>query len=135
MNLKRLTIGKAEIHKKGWGEEVWIINNDKYCGKLLKFNKGASFSDHYHINKDEAWYVLEGTLELRYYNLANADRIVEQLHSGAVVHVPPSTPHQLVALEASVVIEVSTPHEESDSYRIGKGDSQKKKSARVKKRI
>ena len=135
MNPKRLTIGKAEIHKKGWGEEVWIINNDKYCGKLLKFNKGASFSDHYHINKDEAWYVLEGTLELRYYNLANADRIVKRLGVGSVVHVPPNTPHQLVALEASTVIEVSTPHEESDSYRIGKGDSQKKKSARVKKRI
>ncbi len=123
---KRLTIGKAESHKKGWGEELWIINNDKYCGKLLKFNKGATFSDHYHINKDEAWYVLEGKLQLRHYNLANADRLAVELKPGDVVHIPPSTPHQLVALEASIIIEVSTPHEEADSYRIGKGDSQKK---------
>src|SRR3989344_90655 len=126
MNPKRLTIGKAETHKKGWGEELWIINNDKYCGKLLKFNKGATFSDHYHINKDEPWYVLERTLELRYYNLVNDDRPTKVLKPGAVVHIPPSTPHQLAALEASTILEVSAPHEESDSYRIGKGDGQKK---------
>ena len=122
----RLTISKAAHHPKGWGEEIWIINNDKYCGKLLTFNKGAKFSDHYHINKDEAWYVLEGKLELRFYNLANADRKEVTLGPGSVVHIPPSTPHQLVAHEKSVVIEVSTPHDEADSYRIGKGDSQKK---------
>lgn len=121
----RLTVSSAKIYPKGWGEEVWIINNDKYCGKLLKFNKGAAFSDHYHISKDEAWYVLEGRLELRYYNLANADRLVVELGPGSVVHIPPSTPHQLVAHEVSVVIEVSTPHDEADSYRIGKGDSQR----------
>lgn len=106
---------------------MWIINTDQYCGKLLKFNKGAIFSDHYHINKDEAWYVLEGKLELRYYNLVNADRVIKTLKRGDVVHIPPSTPHQLKALEPSVIIEVSTPHDEADSYRIGKGDSQKKK--------
>lgn len=122
----RLKIGKAERHPKGWGEEIWLINNDKYCGKLLKFNPGASFSDHYHIEKDETWYVLEGALELRYYDLSNADRMVQKLGPGDVVHIPPSTPHQLIAIEASTVIEVSTPHNEADSYRIGKGDSQKK---------
>ena len=122
----RLNISKAENHPKGWGNEIWIINNDKYCGKLLKFNKGAMFSDHYHIIKDETWYVLEGKLELRYYNLANADKIVAELGPGNVVHIPPNTPHQLIANEASVIIEVSTPHDEADSYRIGKGDSQKK---------
>ncbi|MDO8408434.1 MAG: cupin domain-containing protein [bacterium] len=122
----RLAITKAETHTKGWGEEVWIINTDTYCGKLLKFKKGAMFSDHYHINKDETWYVLEGRLELRSYNLANADRLVTQLGPGSVVHIPPHTPHQLLAHEVATIIEVSTPHDEADSYRIGKGDSQKK---------
>ncbi len=126
MTNPRLTITTAEHHPKGWGEEVWIINTDKYCGKLLKFAKGAMFSDHYHINKDETWYVLEGKLELRYYDLSNADRIVTELVPGSVVHIPPNTPHQLVAHESAIVIEVSTPHDEADSYRIGKGDSQKK---------
>ena len=121
-----LEILQAEIHPKGWGAEIWIINNEKYCGKLLKFNKGAMFSDHFHKNKDETWYVLDGKLELRHYNLENADRLISELGPGSVVHIPPSTPHQLIALEPSIVVEVSTPHEESDSYRIAKGDSQKK---------
>lgn len=127
MDTKRLTISQVTHHPKGWGEEVWIINNEKYCGKLLKFNKGATFSDHYHITKDEAWYVLEGKLELRYYDLANADRLTVELMPGGVVHIPPSTPHQLVALEASTIIEVSTWDDPTDNYRIGKGDSQIKR--------
>lgn len=125
--MKDIRILKPEKHKKGWGEEVWIINTDKYCGKLLKFNKGALSSDHFHAVKDETWYILEGKLELRHYNLANADRLVKVLKPGDVVHIPPSMPHQLVALEPSTIIEVSTTHDEADSYRITKGDSQKKK--------
>ena len=127
MDTKRLTITEVTHHKKGWGEEVWIINNEKYCGKLLKFNKGAIFSDHYHIVKDETWYVLEGKLELRYYDLANADRLTTEITPGSVVHIPPNTPHQLVALEASTILEVSTWDDPADNYRIGKGDSQNKK--------
>ena len=35
---------RLEVHPKGWGDELWITNNDKYCGKILQFNKGSSFS-------------------------------------------------------------------------------------------
>ena len=121
-----IEIREAEHHPKGWGEEIWIINTEAYCGKLLKFNAGASFSNHFHMIKDETWYVAEGRLRLRYFNLANADEKVEELGPGSVVRIPPGKPHQLTALEPSIVIEVSTPHDEADSYRIGKGDSQKK---------
>ncbi|MFA6601260.1 MAG: cupin domain-containing protein [Candidatus Paceibacterota bacterium] len=124
--MKKISILKAQKHPKGWGEEVWIINTEKYCGKLLKFRKGARFSDHFHIVKDEAWYVLSGKLELHHYNLADATKITTTLKEGAVVHIPPNNPHQVQALEDSVIIEVSTTHDEADSYRIGKGDSQKK---------
>src|SRR3989338_4850995 len=117
---------RPKIHKKGWGEEVWMVNNDKYCGKLLKFKRGAKFSDHFHRVKDETWYVLSGELELRHYNLANADRIMLVLKVGDVVHIPPGNPHQLIARTEAIVIEISTPHHDADSYRIGKGDNQKK---------
>jgi hypothetical protein len=33
--------------EKGWGHELIWATNDKYCGKLLKFNKGAKFSMHF----------------------------------------------------------------------------------------
>ena len=45
---------------KGWGDEIIIENNEMYCGKLLRFKQGAKFSMHYHMIKDETWYVDKG---------------------------------------------------------------------------
>ena len=60
---------RLEVHPKGWGEELWITNNYKYCGKILRFKQGASFSMHYHIQKEETWCVTRGKLKLEYFNL------------------------------------------------------------------
>jgi hypothetical protein len=30
---------KGDTYKKAWGHELWIVNDDEYCGKLLVFNK------------------------------------------------------------------------------------------------
>ena len=48
---------KGERHEKAWGHELWIINNEFYCGKLLVFKAHKQFSMHYHLLKDEAWYI------------------------------------------------------------------------------
>ncbi len=123
--MPKIDLTKAEYHPKGWGSEIWLVNNEFYCGKLLKFNAGATFSDHFHVVKDETWFVLEGEFEFRHYDLSNADRLITRLKPGDVVRVHPGTPHQLIALTQATIIEISTTHDEADSYRIGKGDSQK----------
>ncbi len=110
---------------KGWGEEVWIVNNNEYCGKILKFNNGARFSMHYHIDKEETFFVSKGKLSLKSINLENAEEFTKEINAGDVVDIPRFAPHQLTALEDSEIIEFSTHHEDSDSYRIAKGDSQK----------
>ena len=46
--------------KKGWGSELIWATNDKYCGKLMRFNTGSKFSLHFHKDKEETWYVLDG---------------------------------------------------------------------------
>jgi mannose-6-phosphate isomerase-like protein (cupin superfamily) len=114
-----------EYHPKGWGEELWIVNNEKYCGKLLRFNKGAEFSMHYHIKKEETWFVLQGSLKIEYYDLSNADKKEKLLNVGDVIHICPCIPHKLFALTEASLIEVSTQHFEEDSYRVEKGNSQK----------
>ena len=45
---------KGEIHEKAWGHELWIINNEKYCGKLLVFKKDKSFSMLHLLGDDNA---------------------------------------------------------------------------------
>ena len=110
---------------KGWGEELIIENNDKYCGKLLIFNAGCKFSMHYHMIKDETWYVNEGKFLYKWIDTETAETIEQYLKPGDIVRQRPGQPHQLIALTDGVVFEVSTTHFDSDSYRVWKGDSQK----------
>jgi mannose-6-phosphate isomerase-like protein (cupin superfamily) len=111
--------------EKGWGHELIWATNEKYCGKLLKFNKDAKFSMHFHAEKDETWFVLNGKFEVRFINTQNANVGVVTLNAGDVWRNKPLCPHQVICLEEGTIIEVSTPDSVEDNYRVGKGDSQK----------
>lgn len=107
---------------KGWGHEVIFVNNELYCGKLLVFKKGCKFSMHYHMIKDETWYVNEGEFIYRWIDTDEGEIKETKLKVGDSVRQFPGMPHQLEALTDGVVFEVSTQHFDSDSYRIYKGD-------------
>jgi len=126
---------------KGWGFEKWIVNNEKYCGKLLYFVKGKKCSLHYHKLKDETFYIQSGKIELFYSDdLFTISAIAENPHGyvaihspqaacekivlekGDTFHIPPGRVHQMYALEDTELFEFSTQHFDEDSYRIVKGD-------------
>jgi quercetin dioxygenase-like cupin family protein len=111
--------------EKGWGHEFIFATNDKYCGKLLKFNKDAKFSMHFHSVKDETWYVMDGKFKVVCINTANATQYEHELNPGDTWHNPPLLPHQVICIEEGTLIEVSTPDSVEDNYRVMKGDSQK----------
>lgn len=113
-----------QVVEKGWGSELVIVNTPNYCGKILRFNTGAKFSMHFHKNKIETWYVNSGKFLLRWIDTTNADQHEKELLPGESVTIDQCDPHQLVCIEAGEVFEVSTHHEDSDSYRVQKGDSQ-----------
>ena len=121
---------KPEVTKgcrvpKGWGEEIIIENNENYCGKVLVFEPECKFSMHYHMNKDETWYVEDGEFEYRWIDTEKALIHTEILKPGDVVRQRPGQPHQLESLTYGRIFEVSTHHEDSDSYRVLPGDSQR----------
>ena len=122
--MKKPEVCKGCVITKGWGEELIIENNEMYCGKILKFRKGCKFSMHYHMNKDETWYVNSGSFIYRWIDTETADIIEQNLKVGDVVRQKPGQQHQLEALSDGEIFEVSTQHFDSDSYRIIKGDSQ-----------
>lgn len=108
---------------KGWGYELWITNNEKYCGKILHIHAGKKFSWHYHKLKDETFYVHKGRIKLIYGyddNIEKANELI--LGPDSSFHVPPTLNHQIIALEDADVFEFSTQHFDEDSYRILKGD-------------
>lgn len=116
---------KPKIVEKGWGQEIWIHNDEEYCGKLLRFKKeGSKFSMHYHVIKKESWYVGKGSFAFRWINTETADEDTRIIGVGTCITIERGQPHQLVALEdGSEIFEVSTQHFDEDSYRTRIGDT------------
>lgn len=117
-------VNKAEKIAKGWGEELIVHNSADYCGKILQFNKGGKGSMHFHLNKQESWYIFRGEFVFRTFDTETAEMIETKLVEGDIVTIHRGQPHQLEAIEDSAIFEVSTQHFDDDSYRVGKGDSQ-----------
>ena len=116
---------QGERHEKAWGYELWIINNELYCGKLLVFKAHKQFSMHYHLLKDEAWYISKGEFEYKFIDTETSELKSKIVKEGDCIHLMPGQPHQMLALEeGATIFEVSTQHFDSDSYRVLPGSSQ-----------
>ena len=122
MSLDNL-IKQLEICPKGWGRELWIVNSELYCGKILELNKGKRCSIHYHELKDETFYILSGHVQMNvYHNGYPGDSTILLMKPGDTLHIPRQRIHQFIGLENSKILEISTQHFEEDSYRLLKGD-------------
>jgi mannose-6-phosphate isomerase-like protein (cupin superfamily) len=109
--------------EKGWGYELWIHNDENYCGKILFFNKGKKCSLHYHKIKNETFYLSSGMLKCTFYMLGEESKKTEIIMKpGDIKEIPVGLVHQMEALEDSYLFEFSTEHFDEDSCRIKKGD-------------
>jgi len=122
MNQKEPICSNCCTIPKGWGHELIIVNNEKYCGKILVFKAGCKFSMHYHLIKQETWYVNKGQFTFNWIDTNTAERNTLYLREGDVVTIPIGMPHQLTAIEEGEIFEISTEHFDSDSYRVEKGN-------------
>lgn len=123
--MNHITFTKPEIIKKGWGREEVIANNDKYCGKLLVYEKsGAVSSRHLHYFKQEHFKILDGVFNFFYYD-CKGNLLTKKVISGDIIEIPAGCPHQLECVEPGTIFEVSTPHSDEDVIRIAPGDSQR----------
>jgi len=105
------TVVDLAIHEKVWGYEDWIVN-DAYCGKRLYLRAGYRCSLHYHREKDEAFYVASGLVEM------TVGETVRIFRPGARVRISPGTRHRFAGIEDSVIFEFSTHHDDADSFRL-----------------
>lgn len=108
---------------KGWGYEKWIVNTNEYCGKLLFLVKDKRCSWHYHILKDETFYLQSGKILLKYSDSDDINSCKEiVLQKGDNFHIYRGLRHQMIALEDTELFEFSTQHFDEDSHRIINGD-------------
>ena len=112
--------------EKGWGYEIIWANNDKYCGKILSFNKtGSKTSLHFHKERYKTWFINAGQFKVRFIDTQTTEIKEAVLKEGDVFQVPALQPHQLEALvNGSMIFEVSTTYTVEDNYRVAAGDSQ-----------
>lgn len=107
-------ITNVGIVPKVWGYEKWLENNEYYCCKLLFLNKSYQCSLHYHKNKDELFVITKGHVRLE------KNKEILHLREGAFVRLEPGTIHRFTGVEDSIIMEVSTHHDEKDNYRLEK---------------
>lgn len=121
-NLSFGPVADKKIVLKGWGFELWIVNNENYCGKILHFNKGKYCSYHKHKLKKEHFYCVFGKVKVLYgWTDSLGEAVSCIMNPGDVFEVPPGLNHRMIGLEESELFEISTEHFEDDSCRIEKG--------------
>lgn len=121
-------VDKMTFVPKTWGNEIWVTNNEKYCGKVLSLDRDKYCSYHYHLIKDEVLLVTEGRVLLIYsvapiktYNreLIDSPGFKQTvLVAGQAWRIEPSVVHQFYGLTDAKITEFSTQHLDDDSYRI-----------------
>ena len=114
-------LGKAKKVDKNWGYEIWMANNEKenYCGKILYIKFGHSTSMHLHKNKHETFYILEGSLDIEIICTVTTEKYTKTVNEGEVFVLDRLIPHRLTPSGGDVkFVEISTFHEDSDSYRL-----------------
>lgn len=122
----RTPLAETKIVKKGWGYERWLFNTDRLCVKELVVYYGKRCSMHFHKNKQEVFYVLKGQVVIDLIDTKTAQIVSQLFEVGDSIIIDPLVPHQIIGTseEPAMILESSTHHEDSDSYRVLTGDSQ-----------
>jgi len=120
-----ITFPKPTVIPKGWGQEVVLFDCPDYTLKYLDFDEGKEGSFHFHGDKHESWCILSGIILLTYTDPSNGDLRNKELYEGDLIDIPRLMPHKVRAIMNTRIAEVSTPHRDTDTYRIGKGDGQR----------
>ena len=106
-----------KIVPKEWGQEEWIVNNEKYCGKKMLIKEGYYCSYHMHKIKEETFYILDGEIEL----IHNGEYL--KIGKGETMHLKPGEYHSFRALKDTIFFEFSTQHLDEDNYRLTKSSN------------
>ncbi|MCD6408179.1 cupin domain-containing protein [bacterium] len=92
--------------------EYWIVNREKenYCGKFIFMFKGQRCPSHYHKKKDETFFILKGKVEMKY------GRKKKIMKMGDTLVMPIKTEHTFLALQNSLILEVSNASVIKDNF-------------------
>ena len=114
--LESMEDGNVAEVQRDWGKEIWLVNCDEYCGKLLLLPKGAKAGVHYHEQKKETFYCLKGQTQLL---IDDEEYIINPLSKPITVN--PGQKHTFFGLCNAIILEISTHHREDDVVFLSTG--------------
>lgn len=105
-----LDFGLGDFERTGL-IECWIANETQagYCGKYMFVFAGQTCPLHSHCEKHETFFVVKGCVRI------TSDARPRELRAGGVLPVPPGEQHSFTGVEASLLLELSTPCDVSDN--------------------
>lgn len=112
--LNRVEMNKIEkitLVKKNWGTEEIIVNNDKYCAKMMTLVPNGKLSLQWHKDKQETFFVLSGSIYVDLYE-KDGTKEIEYLSEGDSITILPCQAHSFHnPLKENVkFLEISTTH-------------------------
>lgn len=88
---------------KPWGYEKILISTENYLTKEIYIKEGYTTSYHYHKEKEESLYMLEGSCYVQF------EHKKEVFGRNDTIHIPSGALHKIVATENSLMHSISTP--------------------------
>jgi len=111
----------TDVRQKYWGRIETILDGD-VAGKRIFVNKGCQSSLEFHVEKHETYFIHSGLLRLG-LRVGRAENRSIVLGAGDSYDVRPGVMHMRMALEDTVIIEVSTRDQDADSFIVEDGQS------------
>ena len=108
-----------DFREKYWGSIETVVSQEM-AGKRIEMRANSQSSLEFHCDKVETYYIHSGKVKvgLRVGRAENRSVIVA---AGETFEVPPGLMHMRIGIEDSVIIEVSTRDDDSDSHLVEDG--------------
>ena len=103
--------------EKYWGYMSTLFDQDGYSIKKIFMRAGTQSSMEYHVHKKESYYIEKGQLKLG-LRIGRGENKSIILNDGDVVHMR-------MAIEDTIIIEVSTTDDDNDSHIVEDGKTYK----------
>lgn len=116
-------IGEAtsDVREKYWGRIETIMSEDVAAKRIL-VRKGGQSSLEFHVDKRESYYIHSGLLKLG-LRIGRAENHSIVMSPGDSFDVRPGLMHMRMALEDTVIVEVSTKDSDMDSFLVEDGQT------------
>ena len=112
-----------DYRDKYWGS-IQSMVSEAYAGKRIYLKAGAQNSLEFHCRKIETYFVHSGKVKVG-LRLGRGENKSVIIGAGDAFEIPPGLMHMKIGIQDSVIIEISTHDEDSDSHIVEDGKNYK----------